>query len=70
MKAHIGVDDSGLVHTVRGTAGSTNDVLEANTLLHGQETEVWGDAGYQGACKRPNGRKAGGKRHGIGLATG
>ena len=32
MKAHIGVDaDSGLVHTVRGTAGSVNDVVEANT---------------------------------------
>ena len=53
MKAHIGVDaDSGLVHTVRATAGNVNDVLEANTLLHGEETEVWGDAGYQGADKR------------------
>ena len=57
MKAHIGVDaDSGLVHTVRGTAGSVNDVVEANTLLHGQETEAWGDAGYQGAGKRPDAR--------------
>ncbi|GAD24545.1 hypothetical protein AVS7_04305 [Acidovorax sp. MR-S7] len=55
MKAHIGVDaDSGLVHTVRGTAGSVNDVIEANTLLHGEETEAWGDAGYQGADKRPD----------------
>ena len=55
MKAHIGVDaDSGLVHTVRGTSGSVNDVVEANTLLHGEETEAWGDAGYQGAAKRPD----------------
>ena len=55
MKAHIGVDaNSGLVHTVRGTAGNVNDVLEANTLLHGEETEAWGDAGYQGAAKRPD----------------
>ncbi len=55
MKAHIGVDaDSGLVHTVRGTAGNVNDVVEANTLLHGEETEAWGDAGYQGADKRPD----------------
>lgn len=55
MKAHIGVDaDSGLVHTVRGTAGSVNDVVGANTLLHGQETQAWGDAGYQGAGKRPD----------------
>jgi IS5 family transposase len=53
MKAHIGVDaESGLVHTVRGTAGSVNDVLEANALLHGEESEAFGDAGYQGAGKR------------------
>ena len=57
MKAHIGVDaDSGLVHTVRGTAGNVSDVIEANTLLHGEETEAWGDAGYQGAAKRPDAR--------------
>ena len=53
MKAHIGVDaDSGLVHTVRGTAGSVHDVVEANALLHGEETDVFGDAGYRGADKR------------------
>jgi IS5 family transposase len=55
MKAHIGVDaDSGLVHTVRGTAGSVNDVVEANALLHGEETDAFGDAGYRGADKRPD----------------
>ncbi|MEK8032246.1 IS5 family transposase [Ideonella sp. DXS29W] len=57
MKAHIGVDaESGLVHTVRGTCGSVNDVVEANSLLHGQETDAFGDAGYQGASKRPDAR--------------
>ena len=55
MKAHIGVDaDSGLVHTVRGTAANVNDVVEGNSLLHGNETVVFADAGYQGADKRPN----------------
>ena len=55
MKAHIGVDaESGLVHSVRGTAGSVNDVVEANALLHGEESEAFGDAGYQGADKRPD----------------
>ncbi len=55
MKAHIGVDaESGLVHTVRGTAGNVSDVVEANSLLHGQETEAVGDAGYRGADKRPD----------------
>ncbi|MES2183957.1 MAG: IS5 family transposase [Pseudomonadota bacterium] len=55
MKAHIGVDaDSGLVHTVRATAANVNDVLEANSLLHGQEIDAFGDAGYQGAHRRPD----------------
>jgi IS5 family transposase len=55
MKAHIGVDaDSGLVHTVRGTSGNVADVTEGNSLLHGQESDVFGDAGYQGADKRPD----------------
>lgn len=55
MKAHTGVDaDSGLVHTVRGTAANVHDVAEAGSLLHGQETDVHGDAGYQGADKRPD----------------
>jgi IS5 family transposase len=57
MKCHIGVDaDSGLVHTVHGTAGSVGDVVEANSLLHGEEAEAWGDAGYRGASKRPDAR--------------
>ena len=63
MKAHIGVDaDSGLVHTVRGTSGNVADVTEGNSLLHGQETDVFGDAGYQGADKRPD-AKTGHKWH-------
>jgi IS5 family transposase len=53
MKAHIGVDaESGLVHTVVGTAANVNDVTQAQALLHGDETEAFGDAGYQGADKR------------------
>ncbi len=42
---------------MRGTAGNINDVIEANTLLHGEETEAWGDAGYQGAGKRPDAKQ-------------
>ena len=53
MKAHIGVDaDSGLVHTVIGTAGNVHDVTQGNSLLHGQEKLGFGDAGYQGVDKR------------------
>ena len=55
MKAHIGVDaDSGLVHTVRTTSGNVHDIVEANSLLHGQEQMVFADAGYQGIEKRPD----------------
>jgi transposase, IS5 family len=54
MKAHIGVDaDSGLVHTVIGTAANVNDVTQGHGLLHGEETMVFADAGYQGSVKRP-----------------
>ena len=54
MKAHIGVDaDSGLVHTVIGTAANVNDVTHGHGLLHGKETVVFADAGYLGAIKRP-----------------
>ena len=54
MKAHIGVDaDSGLVHTVIGTAANVNDVTQGHGLLHGEEAVVFADAGYQGSVKRP-----------------
>jgi IS5 family transposase len=57
MKAHIGADaDSGLVHTVIGTPAHVADVTEANSLLHGEEQAGHGDAGYQGAHKRPDAR--------------
>jgi IS5 family transposase len=53
MKCHIGVDaDSGLVHTVVGTAANVNDVTQASALVHGEETDVFADAGYQGVAKR------------------
>ena len=53
LKAHIGADaESGLVHTVRGTSGNAHDVVEGNSLLHGEEVHAFGDAGYQGVTKR------------------
>ena len=54
MKAHIGVDvASGLVHTVVGTAANEADITQTAALLHGEEEDVFGDAGYAGAGKRP-----------------
>jgi IS5 family transposase len=53
MKAHIGVDaHTGLVHTLVGTAANVHDVTQAQDLLHGDETDVFGDAGYVGVEKR------------------
>ena len=49
----IGVDaQSGRVHTVIGTAGNVSDVTQAQALLHGDETDAFGDTGYQGVEKR------------------
>ena len=53
MKAHIGVDsETGIVHSVTTTAANAHDITETHNLLHGGETVVWGDAGYQGVHKR------------------
>ncbi len=52
MKAHIGVDkDSGLVHTVKTTSANVSDISQTAALLHGQESNVWADAGYVGVDK-------------------
>ena len=57
MKAHIGVDSqTGLVHSMETTPANTSDVAVANELLHGEEDQVYGDAGYQGVEKREENR--------------
>jgi transposase, IS5 family len=54
MKAHVGADaESGLVHSLIGTAANVADVTQAHDLLHGEETVAFGDAGYTGVEKRP-----------------
>lgn len=53
MKAHIGTDaDSGLVHSLTGTAANVADITETGRLLHGEERDVYADAGYIGVAKR------------------
>ena len=54
MKAHIGVDvASGVVHTLVGTAANEADITQMAAVLHGRESDVFADAGYTGADKRP-----------------
>ena len=53
LKAHIGVDqESGLVHTLKTTAANVSDISQTAALLHGQEVDIWLDAGYVGVEKR------------------
>ena len=59
MRAHIGADkDSGLVHTLSTTAANVSDISQTPVLLHGQESEVWADAGYVGVDKREDMQEA------------
>jgi transposase, IS5 family len=46
MKAHVGADKRGIVHSLSTTAASTADISELPKLLHGQEKEVFGDQAY------------------------
>src|SRR5271167_1846494 len=49
MKAHVGVDSkTKIIHTVVATAANVADATVLPELLHGEETRVWGDQGYQG----------------------
>lgn len=53
MKAHIGADaESGLVHSLHTTPAHASDVAHTAELLHGEETQVFADAGYTGAPQR------------------
>ncbi len=55
MKGHNVTDvESGMVYTVRETSCNVSDVVEGNSLLHGEEKHVFGDAGYQGIETRPD----------------
>ncbi len=46
-----------MTHSVRGTAGNVHDIVEANTLLHGEESDAFGDSAFQGADKRADARQ-------------
>jgi len=47
MKVHTGTDaDSGIVHTIQGTAANRADVSVMGELLHGDEDNLYGDAAY------------------------
>jgi IS5 family transposase len=52
LKAHVGVDSgTKLIHTVLVSAANVHDREALPHLLHGKETRVWGDQGYQGQTR-------------------
>jgi len=58
MKAHVGTDPRGIVHSLVTTAANVSDISQMPQLLHGQERVVFGDQAYwseshrQGALAR------------------
>ena len=53
MKAHVGADaETGVVHHLVTTPANVHDVTQAHALVHGEERDVYADAGYQGVDKR------------------
>ncbi len=62
MKAHVGVDShTKLIHTVLASAANVHDREALPHLLHGKETRVWGDQGYQGQTAAIHKRAPGAK---------
>jgi IS5 family transposase len=46
MKAHVGTDRRGIVHSLSTTAANVHDGNQMHRLLHGKEREVFGDQAY------------------------
>jgi transposase, IS5 family len=46
MKAHIGTDKRGIVHSLSTTPAGAADITQLPKLLHGQEKELLGDQAY------------------------
>jgi IS5 family transposase len=59
MKAHVGTDPNGLVHTVVTTHAGAADVTQLPKLLHGEERELYGDQAYWSELHRIAARQHG-----------
>ena len=68
MKAHIGTDTQGYVHSVEVTAANVHDVTMMEQCLHGEEKEIYGDKGYACRKRKEQGRVA--RRRLAGVAQG
>lgn len=59
MKAHIGADVRGFVHTILGTTAKVHDSVVFSQLLHGEEHAVFGDKAYAKDERKKAARAAG-----------
>jgi IS5 family transposase len=59
MKAHVGTDRRGIVHTLVTTAANESDISQMVHLLHGAEREVYGDQAYWSEAHRRAARSRG-----------
>lgn len=59
MKLHVGTDRRGLVHHVTTTHAGTADITQVDSLLHGEEREVFGDQAYWSEAHRQEFHAAG-----------
>ena len=59
MKAHVGTDRRGIVHSLSTTAANVHDSTQMSKLLHGQEREVFGDQAYWNDSHRQSAQAAG-----------
>jgi transposase, IS5 family len=46
MKAHVGTDKGGIVHSLTTTPANVSDISQLPKLLHGDERELFGDQAY------------------------
>src|SRR6185312_12944340 len=60
MKAHVGTDLNGLVHTLVTTHAAASEFNQLSKLLHGQERELYGDQAYWSELHR-----LAAKQHGV-----
>jgi IS5 family transposase len=60
MKAHVGTDINGLVHTLVTTHAGASEIKQLPNLLHGQERTLYGDQAYWSEMHR-----FAAKQHGV-----
>ena len=59
MKAHVGTDKRGIVHTLVTTPANAADIDQLPQLLHGNEKELYGDQAYWSEFHRQCAHEAG-----------